>query len=217
MCGIVGMVSVQECAPLLLDALHRLAYRGYDSAGIATLPGRTDRFGARAEGKLDQFGRGIAAGAPLPTAPPGSVIPVGPRTAPPTENNAHPHATSRVAVVHNGIIENHDELRHDIWRQPVRFFGHRDRHGDRSHNRSISNLQRGMDPVAGGQCLRSAAYERCLCAGAHFCRPPRSDHLRATGARRWPWDLGAGEMFIGSGRSVTLAPLTLPDRLSQNR
>ena len=111
MCGIIGIVGGTEVAPILLDGLRRLEYRGYDSAGIATIvDGRIDR--RRAEGKL----RNLAMR--LDKAPLGGTIGIGhTRWAThgrPTENNAHPHATERVAVVHNGIIENFQALRAEL-------------------------------------------------------------------------------------------------------
>jgi len=111
MCGIVGVIGSVPAAPLLLDALRRLEYRGYDSAGIATLvDGFIER--RRAEGKL------VNLAAALDEAPlPGSTGIGHTRWAThgaPTESNAHPHSTPRVSVVHNGIIENHAELRAEL-------------------------------------------------------------------------------------------------------
>jgi len=110
MCGIVGIAGTRDCAPIILDALKRLEYRGYDSAGIATLvEGRIDR--RRAPGKLSQAGRSPEASSAAGHTGIGHT-----RWAThgkPSEINAHPHATERVAVVHNGIIENFRELRAD--------------------------------------------------------------------------------------------------------
>ncbi len=111
MCGIVGIVGTEPAANRLLDALKRLEYRGYDSAGIATLvDGHIDR--RRAEGKL----RNLAA--VIKADPLAGVTGIGHTRwathGAPTETNAHPHGTSRVAVVHNGIIENHGELREEL-------------------------------------------------------------------------------------------------------
>src|SRR6201992_2232407 len=103
MCGIVGIIGKAEVAPLLLDGLKRLEYRGYDSAGIATLvDGRIHR--RRAEGKLSNL-----AARPPPEPLSGIIGIAHTRWAThgrPNEVNAHRHATRRVAVVHNGIIEN---------------------------------------------------------------------------------------------------------------
>src|SRR5690606_17161972 len=113
MCGIVGIIGVEPVAERLVDALRRLEYRGYDSAGVATLTGTgLDR--RRAEGKLNNLAGRLAA-SPLEGA-----IGIGhTRWAThggATENNAHPHATEKVAVVHNGIIENFKELLEDLAR-----------------------------------------------------------------------------------------------------
>ncbi len=108
MCGIIGIVGKNPATPRLLDALKRLEYRGYDSAGIATLVnGSIDR--RRAEGKL------VNLDARLTEAPLSGTTGIGhTRWAThgiPNEQNAHPHATDKVAIVHNGIIENFAELR----------------------------------------------------------------------------------------------------------
>ena len=111
MCGIVGIVGTKPVAGQLVDALKRLEYRGYDSAGVATLDhGVLGR--RRAQGKLN------ALEARLAQEPLGGTIGIGhTRWAThgrPTEDNAHPHATDLVAVVHNGIIENFRELREQL-------------------------------------------------------------------------------------------------------
>jgi len=111
MCGIVGVVGEGAAAPRLLEGLRRLEYRGYDSAGVATLvDGRIQR--RRAEGKLGALAEALAR-QPLS----GSTGIAHTRWAThgaPITRNAHPHATSRVAVVHNGIIENFAELRAEL-------------------------------------------------------------------------------------------------------
>ena len=111
MCGIVGIVGKEEVTDRLLDGLKRLEYRGYDSAGIATVhDGEIDR--RRASGKLINLAKVIAAD-PLP----GLVGIAHTRWAThggPTTNNAHPHATGEVALVHNGIIENFKPLREEL-------------------------------------------------------------------------------------------------------
>jgi glutamine---fructose-6-phosphate transaminase (isomerizing) len=111
MCGIVGIIGREPVAGLLVDALKRLEYRGYDSAGVATLEhGQLVR--RRAEGKL----RNLAA--LLAREPLHGTIGIGHTRwathGKPTEQNAHPHATDKVAVVHNGIIENFRELRDEL-------------------------------------------------------------------------------------------------------
>lgn len=111
MCGIVGIIGRSPAAPLLLDALRRLEYRGYDSAGIATLvDGRIER--RRAAGKLVNLAR------ELERAPLAGTTGIGHTRwathGAPTEQNAHPHMSGGVAVVHNGIIENHLALRSEL-------------------------------------------------------------------------------------------------------
>src|SRR6185312_2825052 len=111
MCGIVGVISTKLVALELIAGLRRLEYRGYDSAGIATLiDGRIER--RRAEGKLDNLARRLA------REPLGGTIGIGHTRwathGQPSETNAHPIATDRVAVVHNGIIENFQELRREL-------------------------------------------------------------------------------------------------------
>src|SRR5215831_13579896 len=111
MCGIIGIIGCEAAAPHLIDALKRLEYRGYDSAGVATLEnGHLAR--RRAEGKLKNLENRLA------NEPLAGTIGIGhTRWAThgrPNETNAHPHATDVVAVVHNGIIENFRELRHEL-------------------------------------------------------------------------------------------------------
>ena len=111
MCGIVGILGTGPVAGSIVDALKRLEYRGYDSAGVATLEnGRLER--RRAEGKLKNLEAKLAA------APLGGAIGIGHTRwathGKPTETNAHPHASPRLAVVHNGIIENFRALRQEL-------------------------------------------------------------------------------------------------------
>ncbi|MGN6515981.1 MAG: glutamine--fructose-6-phosphate transaminase (isomerizing) [Rhizomicrobium sp.] len=118
MCGIVGIAGRADAAPLILEALKRLEYRGYDSAGIATLSGgHIER--RRAPGKLTNL-EGTLAKHPLP----GNTGIGHTRWAThgaPTETNAHPHVSARVAIVHNGIIENFKELRDELVRKGHKF------------------------------------------------------------------------------------------------
>ena len=111
MCGIVGILGTGPVAGSIVDALKRLEYRGYDSAGVATLEnGRLER--RRSEGKLKNLEARLAA------APLSGAIGIGHTRwathGKPTETNAHPHASPRLAVVHNGIIENFRALRQEL-------------------------------------------------------------------------------------------------------
>src|SRR3982751_1328254 len=111
MCGIVGIAGTRDVAPIILEALKRLEYRGYDSAGIATLDhGAIER--RRAPGKLNMLG------AVLHDRPLHGHTGIGHTRwathGAPTESNAHPHASARVAIVHNGIIENFRELKAEL-------------------------------------------------------------------------------------------------------
>ena len=118
MCGIVGILGQGAVAPQIVSALKRLEYRGYDSAGIATLEhGRLTRL--RAEGKLKNLE------AKLASHTLGGAIGIGHTRwathGKPTEGNAHPHASDRLAVVHNGIIENFKALREELAAKGHRF------------------------------------------------------------------------------------------------
>src|SRR6202051_437336 len=118
MCGIVGIRGREPVAPLMVDALKRLEYRGYDSAGVATLEGgRITR--RRAEGKLRNLEEKLA------RAPLSGHTGIGHTRwathGAPTERNAHPHATKRLALVHNGIIENFRELKDELIARGVAF------------------------------------------------------------------------------------------------
>ncbi len=111
MCGIIGIIGKRDAAPLILSGLKKLEYRGYDSAGIATITGEAIN-SVRAGGKLINLEKQLAA-SPLP----GSTGIGHTRWAThgaPNETNAHPHVTRKVAVVHNGIIENFRELRDEL-------------------------------------------------------------------------------------------------------
>ena len=118
MCGIVGYVGPRAATPLLIEGLKRLEYRGYDSAGVAVMNGKGVET-RKAAGKIARLESAL-------TAEPvhGTLGIAHTRWAthgPPTTGNAHPHTdeTSTVAVVHNGIIENHTALRTRCWRRPA--------------------------------------------------------------------------------------------------
>jgi len=113
MCGIVGAVSGRDIVPILIDGLKRLEYRGYDSAGVAVLNGSSEVARLRAVGKVAKLSEALVAN---PTA--GHLGIAHTRWAThgvPNERNAHPHVSrDGVAIVHNGIIENHEELRTEL-------------------------------------------------------------------------------------------------------
>ncbi len=125
MCGIIGYVGDKQAVPILMDGLGRLEYRGYDSAGVAVLDGKRLRFEKNA-GKLHELARVIKDAELSGTTGLGHT-----RWAThgvPSRENAHPHFTlkRRIAIVHNGIIENHDELRRKLKRRGIRFVSQTD-------------------------------------------------------------------------------------------
>src|SRR5918994_2021002 len=200
MCGIVGILGRKPAAPLLLETLRRLEYRGYDSAGIATLvDGRIER--RRAEGKLGNLAAALE-GAPLP----GSTGIGHTRWAThgaPTERNAHPHSTTRVSVVHNGIIENHAELRAELETEGAEFETETD---TETFVRLVDwHLAQGKAPAE----AFAAALKRVH--GAFALAAVFAGHPRVLMAARQGAPLavgyGEGEMFVGSD-ALALAPLT---------
>ena len=200
MCGIVGMVSSQPVTKAILASLQRLEYRGYDSAGIATLVGgRIER--RRAEGKLSNLA-GILARTPLS----GSTGIGHTRWAThgaPTERNAHPHGTSRVSIVHNGIIENHVELRAELESEGQTFATDTDT--ETVAQLVDLNLQRGLRPIeAAGAAL--SRLEGTYALAMIFAGYPDLIVGAQHGA---PLAVGFGddEMFVGSD-GLALVPLT---------
>jgi glucosamine--fructose-6-phosphate aminotransferase (isomerizing) len=200
MCGIVGVIGVRPAAPLILEALRRLEYRGYDSAGIATLVnGHVER--RRASGKL-----GNLAAVLEQTELPG-VTGIGHTRwathGAPTESNAHPHGTSRVSIVHNGIIENHAALRAELEAEGQEFSTETDT--ETVAQLVDLNLQRGMAPVQAAQ----AAFDRL--EGAYALAMIFSGHnelmIGAQHGAPLAVGFGDGEMFLGSD-ALALAPLT---------
>ena len=183
MCGIVGILGQGPVAGQLIDALKRLEYRGYDSAGIATLEdGKLQR--RRAEGKLRNL-EAMLHDKPLH----GSVGIGHTRWAThgrPTENNAHPHATDKLAVVHNGIIENFRELRDELAAQGHVFVTQTDT--EAVAHLVTEQISRGLSPERGGR-RQPAAAEGRLRAGlpVRGRRQPadRRAARRAAGGRLW--------------------------------
>jgi len=200
MCGIIGILSSGDVAPQLLDGLKRLEYRGYDSAGVATLVnGRIER--RRAEGKLVNLETELAAN-PLP----GDVGIGHTRWAThgvPNEANAHPHATHRVAVVHNGIIENFQALRAELAEAGHNF------ESDTDTEAIAALITRELDDGASTTQAVAATLRRLEGAFA-LAIIFAGEHDLMVGARRGsPLAIGYGdgEMFLGSD-ALALAPLT---------
>ena len=201
MCGIVGILGKSAVATQIVDALKRLEYRGYDSAGVATLEdgGRLER--RRAEGKLGNLE------VKLSQAPLSGAIGIGhTRWAThgrPNETNAHPHATEKLAVVHNGIIENFRELKDELRAQGVRFETETDT--EVVAQLVTSEMRKGKSPMEAVAAtlprLRGAFALAFLFAG---------DEDQLIGARHGPplaVGHGEGEMYLGSD-AVALAPFT---------
>jgi glucosamine--fructose-6-phosphate aminotransferase (isomerizing) len=200
MCGIVGILGREPVADHIVDALKRLEYRGYDSAGIATLEdGRLTR--RRAEGKLKNLERR------LEREPLTGTVGIGhTRWAThgrPTENNAHPHATERLAVVHNGIIENFRELRQELESNGARF-------GSETDTEVVAHLvteemNKGHAPA---QAVENALPRLRGAFALAFLFSGENDLL--IGARKGsPLAIGYGdgEMYLGSD-AIALAPFT---------
>ncbi len=200
MCGIVGVIGSEPAAPVLFEALKRLEYRGYDSAGIATLVnGHIER--RRAGGKL------LNLGAALERAPLSGTTGIGHTRwathGAPTEGNAHPHGTALVSIVHNGIIENHAELRAELEDEGQSFTTETD--SETVAQMIDRNLKRGMAPrEAAHECLKrlQGAYAIAMIFAGH-------SELMIGARHGAPLAVGFGdnEMFLGSD-SLALSPLT---------
>jgi glucosamine--fructose-6-phosphate aminotransferase (isomerizing) len=200
MCGIVGILGTQPVAGQLVDALRRLEYRGYDSAGIATLEhGRLER--RRAEGKLRNLAQ------KLKVEPLEGHIGIGhTRWAThgrPVERNAHPHATDRLAVVHNGIIENFRELREELEAQGSVFETETDT--EIVAQLVSREMRRSNDPAT----AVAAALPRLRGAFALAFLFDGYDNLLIGARRGAPLAVGygEGEMYLGSD-ALALAPFT---------
>ncbi len=200
MCGIIGVIGREPAAPQLIDALKRLEYRGYDSAGVATLEdGALTR--RRAEGKLKNLEARLA------REPLSGTIGIGhTRWAThgrPTEANAHPHATEKLAVVHNGIIENFTELRRELEKKGTKFVSDTDT--EVIAHLVTEEMKRGAAPADAVKRtlprLRGAFALAFLFAG---------ENNLLIGARKGsPLAVGFGDgaMFVGSD-AIALAPFT---------
>ena len=200
MCGIVGILGREPVAGLLVDALKRLEYRGYDSAGVATLEGG-QLARRRAEGKLRNLEARLA------REPLAGTIGIGhTRWAThgrPTEHNAHPHATERLAVVHNGIIENFRELRDELEKTGAKF-------GSDTDTEVVAHLvthemKNGHSPA---QAVAAALPRLRGAFALAFLFAGENDLI--IGARKGsPLAIGYGdgEMYLGSD-AIALAPFT---------
>jgi glucosamine--fructose-6-phosphate aminotransferase (isomerizing) len=200
MCGIVGVVGREAAAPRILEALRRLEYRGYDSAGIATLVnGHIDR--RRAEGKLTNLAAVLDA-TPL-TGTTGIGHTRWATHGAPVERNAHPHGTARVSVVHNGIIENHAELRDELEAKGQVFETETD---TETFARLVDwHLQQGAGPEQAAAAALGRVHGAFALAMI-FAGHPRKLICARQGAPL-AVGFGEGEMFVGSD-ALALAPLT---------
>ncbi|WP_415402551.1 glutamine--fructose-6-phosphate transaminase (isomerizing) [Tateyamaria sp. SN3-11] len=204
MCGIVGVLGNHEVAPILVEALKRLEYRGYDSAGIATVNGGVlDR--RRAVGKLANLSDKLVH---QPLAGKAGIGHTRWAThGAPTEGNAHPHKAGRVAVVHNGIIENFRELRAELAEAGINFQTETD-------TETVALLTE--HHMAQGMDAAQAAFQtldRLQGAFALAFLFDGQDDLIVAARKGSPLAIGHGdgEMFVGSD-AIALAPLT--DRIT---
>ena len=200
MCGIIGIIGQKDAATALIGGLRRLEYRGYDSAGIATIEnGEINR--RRSEGKLTNLD------ARLKESPLSGSIGIGHTRwathGAPNEINAHPHATDRVALVHNGIIENFQELRSELVDFGCILTSETDT--EVLVHLIDHHIQQGHSP-------KDATYrtlirlEGAFALGIIFAGEP---NLMIAARRGSPLAIGIGknEMFLGSD-AIALAPLT---------
>jgi len=204
MCGIVGIIGQGPAAPRVLTALKRLEYRGYDSAGVATLEGgKLTR--VRAEGKLKNLE------AKLESHPLSGEIGIGHTRwathGKPTETNAHPHASHRLAVVHNGIIENFRALREELTAKGYQFVTQTDTEV------AAFLVTEEMDAGKAPPDAVLAALNRMKGAFALVYLFEGEDNLLIGARQGAPLAVGYGEneMFLGSD-ALALAPFT--DRIA---
>jgi glucosamine--fructose-6-phosphate aminotransferase (isomerizing) len=200
MCGIVGILGDHEAAPILVDGLKRLEYRGYDSAGIATVHnGKLER--RRAVGKLVNLSdklvhepiRGKAGIGHTRWATHGA----------PNIQNAHPHKAGDVAVVHNGIIENYRDLREELAASGATFETETDTETVVKLCESL--LKQSLDPVEAARqtvARLDGAYALCFLFDGH-------EDLLVAARKGSPLAIGHGdgEMYVGSD-ALALAPMT---------
>jgi len=204
MCGIVGVLGNHEAAPLLVEALKRLEYRGYDSAGIATVnAGRLDR--RRAVGKLVNLSDLLVHNPLAGKAGIGHTRWATHGAA--TVKNAHPHRAGRVAVVHNGIIENFRDLRADLAADGYT------QESDTDTETVVLLVNRAMDRGATPVEAAQETLARLHGAFALCFLFEGQDDLMIAARKGSPLAIGwgEGEMFVGSD-AIALAPMT--DRIT---
>jgi glucosamine--fructose-6-phosphate aminotransferase (isomerizing) len=200
MCGIIGILGEQPAAPRLVEALKRLEYRGYDSAGVALLEaGKLKRL--RAPGKLSNLDAKVKA------TPTKATVGIGHTRwathGQPNETNAHPHASGRVAIVHNGIIENFRELREAMEGRGRKFETETD--SETIAHLIDENLSKGLSPKDAFKAtldhLRGAFAIAAIIEG--------EENLILGGRRGSPLVIGVGEgeMFLGSD-ALAVGPFT---------
>jgi len=204
MCGIIGILGASQVAPQLVDALKRLEYRGYDSAGLATLNGQgLER--RRAKGKLRNLEE------LLETSPLSGRVGIGHTRwathGAPTVMNAHPHTAGRVAVVHNGIIENYLDLRAELQDAGITTVTETDTEVV-AHliNREVDLGKSPVDAAAAVLPRLRGAFALVLLFEGH-------DDLLIGARKGSPLAIGHGdgEMFLGSD-AIALSPFT--DRIT---
>ncbi len=200
MCGIVGVLGKNDAASVILDGLKRLEYRGYDSAGIATVEdGKLSR--RRAVGKLSALSELVG------QDPIKGTLGIGHTRwathGAPTVANAHPHQASSVAVVHNGIIENYRSLKEELSGAGVTFSSDTDTEVVAQLCEAF--LRRGLSPQDAAAATLSrleGAFALCFVFEGH-------DDLMVVARQGSPLAIGHGdgEMFVGSD-ALALAPMT---------
>src|SRR3989338_8978960 len=201
MCGIIGYIGHREATDVLIDGLKRLEYRGYDSAGIAVLNGRGIEM-ERAEGKL------AALQAKIKKSKPHGKIGIGhTRWAThgvPSERNAHPHRVGDVVVVHNGIIENHAELRKQLIKKGCQFRSETDTeifchliHSELKKTDDVGkSIQKALEKVRGSFLFVFL-----------FCKEPGKLYLAKLGS----------QLVVGLGKKENLVASDIPALLSYTR
>ena len=200
MCGIIGVIGTGDITQSIFDGLKRLEYRGYDSAGIATIDGgHLDR--RRAEGKLDAL-RATLAASPL-----GGSIGIGHTRwathGPAITANAHPHRGERVAVVHNGIIENYKELKESLIADGISFSSDTD---TEVIAHLFSKNLNGHDDIRQAAAQTFAALEGAY-AIALIIDGNNDEIIVARRGSPLAIGHGDGEMYLGSD-AFALAPFT---------